>query len=32
MIFKTGLAQYDLETLSVRKPMELKRWVLVENT
>ena len=32
MIFKTGLAHYDLETLSGRKPMELKRWVLVENT
>ena len=29
---KTGLAQYDLETLSDRKPLELKRWVLVENT
>ena len=32
MIFKTGLAQYDLESLSGKKPMELKRWVLLENT
>ena len=32
MFVLTGLAHYDLETLSKRKPLELKRWVLVENT
>ena len=31
-IIKSGVAMYDMANISKRKPMELKRWLVVENT